>query len=63
MPKQKSQKTKAAKTRPDAGVCGVAQFGVGEVLLDDAEQVEHPDDEDQAGVLEQADEGVDDARE
>ena len=36
--------------------------GVGEALPDDAEQVEDADDADQARVLEQADEGVDDAR-
>ncbi len=62
MPKQKIQKTKPAKTSPVIGVCGEAQLVSEKALADDAEQVEHADDGDQAGVLEQADEGVDDAR-
>src|SRR5690554_3329735 len=36
-------------------------FGIGGGRLDDAEQIEQADDEDQRGILEQRDEGTDDA--
>src|SRR5215470_15809410 len=41
---------------------GREPFGIGVVELHDAEQVEEADDEHETGIFEQADEGVDDAR-
>jgi hypothetical protein len=61
MPKQKMKKTIAANTKP--GRPGSGRNPVGSVhgrwMM--AEKVEQADDQDQGSVLEQADEGVDDA--
>ena len=45
MPKQNSQNTKPAKTSPVIGGLRRRPVGVGEVLLHDAEQIEHADDD------------------
>ncbi len=37
-------------------------IGIGKILTDDAQQIEHADDVDKARILEQTDEGVDDTR-
>lgn len=55
------QKTKPAKIKPVAGVCG-SPVCIGKVLPDNTQKIEHADDIDEAGILEEPDERVHNAR-